>query len=423
MPTALRNRPTSRPTDPDALIREARRRQRIRYLLTAGALLALCGTGTGLLYATTLRSSSRPGRPSHGTPGPSAAASWEPTVPRLPPIDAKVLMWPLGHPLGVGDYSGPPLAFDDLRTGRYFQTGKIDLCCGDYQPLMIMVGRWLVFVGNGATAIRANLSGRPRVLGRTPYFAPSATPGDVWLEYPGSRGYLGSGVMRIRQVPVAGGAAGPAITLPAGAQLVAGTRAGLLLENRSGRLRLWLRGQAMRVLSGNPSWADGFAVTPGLIAYGTHCRDAFIPAKAAFEPNSSYPLCGSLRVFDVRSGRVDSFRSPVGTSGWVPPEFGLENPITPSGSLMAAEAVVPSPDNNRGRLYVLPIAGDDGRPMRVPASAGHIFSKAAWSPDGSWLLYQGPRFTLWGYNVHTHAVRSSPVPCCRYTIMAVVRAH
>jgi hypothetical protein len=99
----------------------------------------------------------------------------------------------------------------------------------------------------------------------------------------------------------------------------------------------------------------------------------------------------------------------------------MENPLTSAGSMIAAEAVVPSRDNNRGRLYVLRLAGDHRRPVAVPASAGHIFSKAAWSPDGSWLLYQGPRFTLWGYNVRTGAVRSSSAPCCRYTIMAVVR--
>lgn len=279
---------------------------------------------------------------------------------------------------------------------------------------MITVGRWLVYVGNGTTAMRSDLRGR-HVLGRTPFFAPSATPGHVWLVY---HGRLAS---RVRQVPVAGGAPGPSITLPAGTQLVAGTRAGLLLQNRADRLRLWPGGQAMRTLPGNPVWAAGFAVTPTLIAYGTHCRAAAIPARSTFEPNAGYQECSTLRVFDVRTGRVRSFRSPAGTTGWVPPEFNLENPITAAGSMMAAEAVTPSSDNNRGRLYVLRLAGDRGRPVQVPASAGYLFSKAAWSPDGSWLLYQGPRFTLWGYNVRTRAVRSTSAPCCLDTVMTVVR--
>ena len=170
MRTALRSTPTRLPADPNALIKEARRRQRIRYLLTAGALVAVCGTGTGL-YAT-MRGNPPPPRPSPSPPRPSPAVSLEPAAPRLPPIAAKVLMW-------------PPSGVDDLRTGHYIQTDKFELCCGDYQPLMITAGRWLVFVGNGVTAIRSDLSGRPRVLGKTPFFAPSATPGAVWLEYLG----------------------------------------------------------------------------------------------------------------------------------------------------------------------------------------------------------------------------------------------
>ncbi len=188
----------------------------------------------------------------------------------------------------------------------------------------------------------------------------------------------------------------------------------------------------MRVLPGNPYWENGFAITPAKIAYGTHCRDAFIPVKAAFEPNTGYQTCSMLRVFDLRGGRVDSFRSPAGTAGWVPPEFDLENPMAPAGSMMAAEAVVPSHDHNRGRLYVLRLAADHGPPVPVPASGGYLFSNAAWSPDGSWLSYQGPRpaagpegphFTLWGYHVRNRAVRSSSAPCCIDTIMAVVRAN
>jgi hypothetical protein len=200
MRSALRNPPTSRTVGPDALIKEARRRQRIRYLLTAGALLAVCGTVTGL-YAT-LRSNAGPPPRSPRSVQPSPGPTTPLTAPRLPLIAAKVLMWPLGYPLGVGNYAGPPFVIDDLRTRHYLQTGKINLCCGDYQPLMIIVGRWLVYAGNGATAIRTDLRGRPRVLGRTALFAPSATPGHVWLVYPGAP------APRIRQVRVDGGRAG-----------------------------------------------------------------------------------------------------------------------------------------------------------------------------------------------------------------------
>jgi len=88
----------------------------------------------------------------------------------------------------------------------------------------------------------------------------------------------------------------------------------------------------------------------------------------------------------------------------------LENPVSPSGSMIAAEAVVPSAGHDQGRLHVLRLTGPHQPPVAVPASSGYLFSKAAWSPSGSWLFYQGPRGTLWGYRVSTRAVRSSSVP-------------
>jgi hypothetical protein len=204
---------------------------------------------------------------------------------------------------------------------------------------------------------------------------------------------------------------------------VAGTDAGLLLQDRSGLLRLWRPGTTPRPLPYSPAWADGFGVTAGLIAYGTGCRDAAIPADADFEPSTGYRACSVLRVLDARTARVVSFRAPAGTTGWVPPEFGLENPISASGSMIAAESVVPAADKDRGRLYVLQLTGRRRRPVPVTSSAGYLFSKVAWSPGGSWLFYQGPRGKLWGFRVRTGAVRASSVPCCQYTVMAAVPAR
>ncbi len=408
------------PDDADALIREARRHQRIRYLLTAAAGLAVLGSGVGLYV--NLHGPHGPHGPAHPgphitRPQPSAVPSHRPAAAPIPRLAAKVLMWPLGLPLGVGNYPGPPFVVADLRTGHYTQTGKVNLCCGDYQPLMITTGRWLVYVGAGATAIRADLTGRPRVLGPTSFFAPSASRGEVWLEY------LARAAAGVRLVSVTRGLRGPLIRLPRRSQLVASTDGGLLLQDRGGMLRLWRPGTTPRLLPYSPAWADGFGVTAGLIAYGTGCRDAAIPADSVFEPNAGYRACSVLRVLHARSGRVVSFRAPAGTTGWVPPEFGLENPISPSGSMIAAESLVPSADNDAGRLYVLRLTGRNGRPVPVPSSAGHLFSKVAWSPGGSWLFYQGPGAKLWGYRVRTGNVRASSVPCCQVTVMAAVPAR
>ena len=207
----------------------------------------------------------------------------------------------------------------------------------------------------GATAIRTELAGRPRVLGPTSVFAPSASRGKVWLAY-----LAVSAAASVRLVSVAGRWRGPLIRLPRRSQLVAGTDAGLLLQDRRGLLRLWRPGTAARLLPHSPSWADGIGVTAGLIAYGTGCHDAASsPGRLAalFRPDTGYRQCSVLRVLHARTGRVDSFRAPAGTTGWVPPEFGLENPISTPGSMIAAESVVPSADNNRGRLYVLRLTG------------------------------------------------------------------
>jgi hypothetical protein len=396
-----------------ALIREARRRQRVRYLVSGLICVSMIAAGAAI-YASA-HSTQRLPRPvaSHlpvrVSPGPAIPA-------RIPAIGTKVMLWPLGEPLGIGNYAGPPFVIADLRTGHYVQTGKVDLCCGDYQPLMVRVGRWLVYAGNGATAIRTDLTGHPRVLGATSLFAPAATAGDVWLEYPHPAGTV------IRLVPVAGGQPGPPVTLPRGSELVAGTDGGLLLQNRNGGLWLWSPGSAPRTLPGSPMSGDGFAVTPSLVAYGTACRYAATSAHAAFRPDVGYPVCAMLRVLAVHTGQVTTFASPAGTTGWVPPEFDAESPVSPTGAMIAAEAAVPSRDRNRGRLYVLSLSGTRRPPVAVSSSAGYLFSKTAWSSDGSWVFYQGPGGRLWAFRIATRTVRSSSVPCCLYTVMVSVPA-
>jgi len=115
-----------------------------------------------------------------------------------------------------------------------------------------------------------------------------------------------------------------------------------------------------------------------------------------------------------------SVPSPAGTTGWVPPEFGREDPL--AGTMIAAEAATPSRDRDTGRLYTVRLTGSRHLPNAVPDSDGHLFSMVAWSPDGAWLFYQGPVGKLWGYQPRSGAVRSSTVPCCRYTVMAAVDA-
>ena len=214
--------------DAEALIKEARRRQRRRQLTIGLAAAAVLAAALGIVAG--LRGAGRPptAGPPAGGPRPKPAAS-KPgpraggPIPRS--VDSTVLMWPVGYP-AFSSAGGPPVYLDNLSTGRVSQGQNPAISAGDFQPLLITVGRWFVYVGKGTTAIRDDLKGGPRALGTSPFFAPSAAPGHVWLLHQAGR------LQTVRSVAVTGGPPGPAITLPRGAWLVEGTDAGLLLRDR-----------------------------------------------------------------------------------------------------------------------------------------------------------------------------------------------
>jgi len=392
-------------TGPEALIKEARRRQRRRWLAVGAAVAAvLAGVAGGV-------AGHRPGRPGpQSHPGPQVAARPAP-IPHS--IGTTLLMWPAGSGVCCG-----PVAIDNLSTGRLAQSQEPAISVGDYQPLLTQVGRWLVYVGDGATAIRDDLSGNPRVLGPTPFFAPSAIPGHVWL----FRARHGpKGPVQAWQVPVAGGPPSPPVTLPAGAYLLRGTDAGLLLQIPHG-LALWNPGRKPRLLPYSPPGgiSDGFDATARLVAYGTGCTSQATAPSASYEPNAGYYACTKLRIIDVVTGQLTSFAAPPGTAGWVPNGFNLVSAISPAGQTVAAYAALRPQGQGRVRLYLMRMAGPSTRAIPVPSSAAYLFARTAWSANGTWLLYQGPAGHLWADQVTSGAIRASSTPCCQYTVLAAV---
>jgi hypothetical protein len=392
--------------DAEALIRQARRRQRRRYLATGLAIVALALATAGLVVTASGRQPPRVGHPRPRLSAPARSQLGSPgPIPRN--LGTTLLMWPgLACNPGAPCGGGPTVVYN-LRSRRLAGKRVPDVGEGDYQPLLVQTGRWLVYVGNGAMAIRDNLAGQPRMLARTPFFYPSATPGRVWL----------SGTRTIRLVPVAGGQPGPPIKLPKGSQLVAGTDAGLLIWPASGVLAVWHPGGALRPLPYAPSWGEGFDVSARLVAYGTGCSAKETSAGAAYEPNAGYDACRMLRVFDVVSGTVRSFRAPAGTAGWVPGEFNLVHAIAPGDSMIAAYAATRPLGQGRVRLFVMRLTTGRHRPVPVPSSAAHLFARTAWSAHGSWLFYQGPGEHLWAYQVTSRKVRASATACCQFTVM------
>ena len=212
--------------DAEAIIKRARRRQRRRRAGIGVAVAAVLTGGLGVVVHLHGADRQRQASPRPGD-NPSAAVQVSGPIPTS--VDTAVLMWPVGYP-AFGPTGGPPAYVDNLRTGRLSRTQRPAIAAGDYQPLLITAGRWLVYVGNGTTAIRDDLRGRPRVVGTTPFFAPSARPGRIWLEYLPRRG----GAETLRSASITGGSPGRLVTLPKGARLVEGTPPGCCCRTGKG---------------------------------------------------------------------------------------------------------------------------------------------------------------------------------------------
>jgi hypothetical protein len=400
-------------TDAEALIREARRRQRRRQLVTGLAVVVLVAVATGVVAG--IRSGGQPPVSQSLTRPPAPGTGRQAVLGPIPHnVGTTVLMWPAGAP-AFGPGFWPPAYLDNLSTGHLSRRHKLAFAGGDYLPYLVRTGRWLVYVGGqGTMATDDGLAGRPRVLGKTPFFAPAASPGRVWLER--IRGDLGEGGRAsVWQVSVGTGHHGRVITLPRGATLVAGTDAGLLLEVPRGRdfgLALRSPGGALRALPYSPWWRYGFDASPRLLAYGTGCHGQDTAADPTY-----YATCPVPRVFDVVTGRLLSFRAPPGTAGWIPFDIGITHAIAPAGQMIAAYAAMRPLGNGQDRLFVMRLAGATGRPLPVPSSAAVLYARTAWSADGSWLFYQGPGGRMWAYQVSSGKARASRTPCCPYTVM------
>ena len=402
----------------EALIREARRHQRRRYAATGVAIAAVLAAALGAFAGLHGFGGSQPAAPPR--PGLAARPPIGPRVPgRIPAsVDTTVLMWPT-----EGGQDGT-IALDNLRTGTLRLAAPV-ADPGEYQPIML-VGGWIVYVRDNSVWAAQAVTGRARALGRALAFAPSAVPGDVWLQY-GSYDPE-SAAATIRSVPVSGGRPGPAITLPAGTQLIAGTDAGLLLGPRDGAVSgpywLWSPGAAPRALP-HSRGAEGFAVSPRMVAFGTDCANPSTAPSLSYGGNFGYYACRTLRLLDVVTGRLKSFAAPPGTTGWAPTHGGnwawSASEISPSGQLMAAQAVLAPASQGIARVFIIHLTGPDTRAVAVPSSAAFLLSVTAWSPDSSWLFYQGPGEHLWAYQVTTGQVRSSTTTCCQFAVMATFR--
>jgi hypothetical protein len=355
-----------------------------------------------------------------GTPPPAALAG-------AGAIGGKttLLLWPAGPPeLGdlPGGGPGTTVNIDDLSTGRHAVKRIPGIAPGDFPVPLLSVGRWLVYNGDrGVSAIRANLTGHRRVLGRATFFVPSATPDHIWLVH---ANHSSGRPLSVQSVSVSGGRRGPKLALPPRtAGVISGSAAGLLLVARSGELELWRPGHPTRTLAhlGGPMAGAGFASDARLVAYGSGCRIEEATSGFARTP-VGYEACATLNVIDVATQARLAFPAPPGTAGWVPDGFGVETAIAPDDRMLAAAAAIAPTRKGRTRLFVLRLARGS-KPTRVPSSTARLYARTAWSPDSAWLFYQGPGARLRALETATGRTYPLAVRCCQYTAMVAIRSR
>jgi hypothetical protein len=395
----------------EALIQEARRHQRARHravgLAVVVAIALVAGAFTGL---------SRSG--SHPQPKRLASESGNYAAPGPVPggIASTLLMWPVVPTGSIAAFgpgctgSGPDAYLDDLGTGRLSLRSLPCITGGDFPAAVLQVGRWLVYNGtSGVTAMPDDLHGRPRVLGVATEMLPSASPGRVWLQIDGpppASDPEAEGPVTIQSVSVGGGKHGPLIVLPGGTSLVEGTDAGLLLATQGNALELWTPGARPRQVAKPANSSGWLAADARLAAYESGCR--------SFPASSDYRACQMLRVVNLVTGKRLSFPAPAGTLGWVPNELTDVDAISPGNTALTAQAIASPARHGIGPFFIIHLTAARPPPAAVPESAAPVNAITTWSPDGSWLFYQGPGERLQALQVATGKVKSFTAPCCNY---------
>src|SRR5271166_4097034 len=124
----------------EALIKEARRRQRRRYAATGVAVAAVLAAALGTFAG--LHGASGPRRAGQPRPRPAAGHSAAPHVPGPIPgsVGTTVVMWP------AGPGQDGTIDLDNLRTGQLGRAAPV-VDPGENQPIMLVSG-WLVYVSN-----------------------------------------------------------------------------------------------------------------------------------------------------------------------------------------------------------------------------------------------------------------------------------
>jgi hypothetical protein len=333
-------------TEPEALIREARRRQRRRWLaagmamvtVIAGAAAVIAGSGAG----------SRPRPPG----SPTAAPSPLPTKP------ARMTGQPLPRDAGLWLLlGGHRPAWLSVPTGRTEPIRGLPQRGNGYQLIRI-AGGWaaqpfpafacdncapgplpVYYVADGSRVASR--------IGAADLTAPAATPGALWLVSYRRGADMSTAAGNAQEVSVTGATLGPRLRLPAGYVIDQGTRTGLLLVQElagSGPVRYELWDPGTRRVT--RSFVNLIAASRAEIAWMPGCTTS----------------C-RVHVLDLRSGRAEEISLPERSQAWIGGAF------SPDGRLLALQVTARVTADGRAaatRLMVATVAS--GRITAVPGT-------------------------------------------------------
>lgn len=160
------------------LVREGRRRRRIRYMTLAAVSLGLVVAAVLVVPNVTLLER----EDGSLRPAQSPAEDVAPTTNPKPGVE-ELVVGSIEETQG-STVVGIALRAIDLETGESRRLDVADFAPGDAQFALVRTGSGFVFAcSSGACALDDNLQGRSRTLGDAFCFAPSATEGRVWLAF------------------------------------------------------------------------------------------------------------------------------------------------------------------------------------------------------------------------------------------------
>jgi hypothetical protein len=278
---------------------------------------------------------------------------------------------------------------------------------GDYPDALLATGGFFVYPGDGGTwAIPLNLSGSPRLLGPSSYVVPSATAGRVWLVTTTSdRGQPAT--VTVREVDADGRHKSPPYRVPAGFGPISGVTRGLVLvDTQAGGSVVWDPvTQRFGTRFPGPNVGNLVDVRGSMVAWGVWC--------------SSNSICTSLRLTDVTTGRSRDYPAPHGTVGWVSTGGeGSRDAFSSDGRYLAVRAANGGSQLSPSDVYVVNVSSGASS-LVSDSSPPYPYSRVAWLPDSSWVVFASGAGSVSAYNVRDGHRRSFPTPCCGVALLAL----